>query len=370
LNRRQFLASAAFLRAIPGLQAPARRLLGTIPFIRAGSAPLDRRLGAGLDARLFTDLSTLAAERLITTSDRFFIRTAVPSAVPTAGAWTLSVGGLVREPLTLSLDTLAGMSRPAGRLLVECAGNSDAAGFGLMGAAEWEGVPLKAVLDRIRPTAEPHRILISGVDDETTESRTSVPGASWIFSRDDVRDAVLALRMNGAPLPLDHGAPVRLVVPNWYGCACIKWVDRIDLVPDDAPATSQMWEYAARTHQVGPPRLARDYTPAVIDTAATPVRVERWSIDGRIAYRVVGVIWGGAKATNALAIRFRANEPWVPVDDCPMPGSTLTWSLWSHMWQPAAPGRYQIVLRVTDPSIRTRRLDLFFYVREVEVPSA
>jgi hypothetical protein len=50
-----------------------------------------------------------------------------------------------------------------------------------------------------------------------------------------------------------------------------------------------------------------------------------------------------------------------------MPASTLTWSLWSHVWRPAAPGRYQIVLRVDDPKIRTRRLDIFFYVREIQI---
>ena len=55
------------------------------------------------------------------------------------------------------------------------------------------------------------------------------------------------------------------------------------------------------------------------------------------------------------------------VDDCPLPASTLTWSLWSHTWHPTVPGRYQIVLRVDDPTIRTRRLDLFFYVREVMI---
>jgi sulfane dehydrogenase subunit SoxC len=372
LDRRQFLASASFLPALARLQSlpAAGRLIGTIPFIHSGNAPLDRRLGSGLDARLFTDLSTLTADRLVTAADRFFMRTAAPSALPPASSWSLSVGGLVREPLTLSLDALAGMSQPVGRLLLECAGNGETAGFGLMGAADWEGAPLLAVLERVQPSASSHRILVSGVDDETTESRTSLPGASWIFSRDDLQHAVLALRMNGAALPLDHGAPIRLVVPNWYGCACIKWVDRVDLVPDDAPATSQMWEYAARTHQIGPPRLARDYTPAIVDTAAVPVRIEQWTTDGKTAYRVVGVLWGGARPTNALAIRFRATEPWVPVDDCPMPASALTWSMWSHTWRPEAPGRYQIVLRVTDPSIRTRRLDLFFYVREVEIPGA
>ena len=107
--------------------------------------------------------------------------------------------------------------------------------------------------------------------------------------------------------------------------------------------------------------------PAVIDTAAMPVRVEKWLVGGRLAYRVTGIIWGGSKPTNALSIRFKANQPWVPVDDCPLPASTLTWSLWSHTWRPDAPGRYQIVLRVDDPTIRTRRLDIFFYVREIVI---
>ena len=55
-----------------------------------------------------------------------------------------------------------------------------------------------------------------------------------------------------------------------------------------------------------------------------------------------------SKATNALAIRFRPNQPFVSVDDCPLPLSTTTWSLWSHLWRPTEPGRYQIVLRVND----------------------
>ena len=140
-----------------------------------------------------------------------------------------------------------------------------------------------------------------------------------------------------------------------------------------------MQEFAASTHQPstrgdralaqaqGHRRCARDFIPAVIDTAAMPVRVEKWIVDGHVAYRITGIIWGGATPTNALSIRFKSNLPWTPVDDCPLPASTLTWSLWSHTWRPDAPGRYQIVLRVDDPSIRTRRLDLFFYVREIQI---
>jgi DMSO/TMAO reductase YedYZ molybdopterin-dependent catalytic subunit len=402
ISRRDFLSATLIGPAAFAFQRDAR-LIGTVPLGNPGGAPappFGRLLGSGLDARLFTDLSLLGesaghppsflgdpqsamripqSEPLVTPNDRFFVRTAVPSTLTPTAPWTIRVGGLVHAPVDFALPALEPLAGPGGRYLIECSGNVDQTNYGLMSAADWEGVPLGAVLDRVRPAARSYRVLVSGVDEEAARPMTSVPGASWIFSRHDLDRALLAVRMNGAPLPRDHGFPLRLVVPGWYGCACIKWVDRIDLVADQAPATAQMREFAARTHQrfdplaiersltEGPPVLARDFTPAVIDTAAMPVRVEKWRIGGRLAYRIIGIVWGGSTATNALAIRFRSGQPWVPVDDCPMPASTFTWSLWSHLWRPETPGRYQIVLRVTDPAIRTRRLEIFFYVREIEI---
>jgi hypothetical protein len=214
-------------------------------------------------------------------------------------------------------------------------------------------------------------VLVSGIDDSNGSSQTSVRGASWIFPRADLErsKAFIAVRMNGDPLPPNHGAPMRLVVPGWYGCSCIKWVNHLEVVGDAAAATSQMLEYASRTHQRGQPRLARDYLPAFIDTAAMPVRVERWIRKDRTAYRVVGIIWGGPRPATGLLIRFKHTENWTAVDDYVRPASETTWSLWSHWWTPETPGRYEIVLKVDDPSIRTRRLDIFFYVRSVEITS-
>jgi DMSO/TMAO reductase YedYZ molybdopterin-dependent catalytic subunit len=357
--------------------------------------PFGRLLGSGLDARLFTDLSLLGGPAgdppsppadgrqssirnppsLVTPTERFFVRTARPALLPPEDAWRVAIGGFVQAPRELRLRDLDPLVVPGGRYLIECSGNIDQTNYGLMSVADWDGAPIAALLDRVRPSISRYRVLVSGID-PAAPSRTSIAGASWIFSRDHLERAVLAVRMNGAPLMPDHGAPVRLVVPGWYGCVSIKGVDRIELVAEEAAATTQMREFAARTHQPadklrsGAPVLARDFTAAVIDTAAMPIRVEKWLIDGRAAYRVIGIIWGGAKPTNALAIRFRSGQPWVPVDDCPMPASTLTWSLWSHTWRPDSPGRYQIVLRVTDPTIRTRRLDLFFYVREIVIDEA
>src|SRR4026207_1630233 len=96
-------------------------------------------------------------------------------------------------------------------------------------------------------------------------------------------------RMTGEPLPADHGKPVRLVVPGWYGCTWIKWVNEIRLVGPDEQATTQMVEFAQRTHQAEPHKLARDYPPADIQPAATPVRVEKRKTPSGIDYRIVGI---------------------------------------------------------------------------------
>jgi DMSO/TMAO reductase YedYZ molybdopterin-dependent catalytic subunit len=313
----------------------------------------------------------------VTPTEKFFVRTAAPASLPTpidAGGWAIDVGGLVESPSRITLASLEASGGRSGTLLMECSGNTDPANYGMLSSCDWEGVPIAALLDRLKPSARVWRVVVSGLDDEADAARTSVPGASWSFSRDDLSRALLVTRMNGAPLPREHGSPVRLIVPGWYGCTCIKWVNRIELVAEDAAATSQMREFAARTHQpfASQPgldaHLARDFVPAIIDTAAMPVRVEKWAgRDGRVVYRIAGIVWGGTKPTNSLSIRFRSNLPWIRVDNCPLPASTDTWSPWTHTWRPESPGRYTIVLRVDDPTIRTRRLDLFFYARDIQI---
>ena len=91
----------------------------------------------------------------------------------------------------------------------------------------------------------------------------------------------------------------------------------------------------------------RDDEPATIDTSAVPMR---GTVDCGRPRRVPSRrdYVGGAKPTSALSIRFRVGQPWIRVDDCPMPPSPLTWSAWTHTWRPTEPGRYQIVLRVDD----------------------
>ena len=383
-SRREFLwVAAAACGAVPA-GVPAQhavvggRFAGNLPLRRPQGSfqgappplPLDTRLGSGPTARLLTDLSTLDERSLITPNERFFIRTGCARPIPTSPPVRLRVGGLVERQQTFDWSDLADLNRPTGTHLMECSGNADAANFGLMSAAEWSGIPMSLLLDMVRPRRGGTRVLVVGHDGPGEPSDRPQDGVSWIFSREELEraNAFLALRMNGVPLSCDHGAPLRLVVPGWYGCTCVKWVSRIDVIDDGAEATPHMRAFAGRTHQQGTPRLARDYVPALIDHAATPVRVERWFVDGRLVCRVAGVMWGGTRPTNALWIQFGSQAPFTPVDECPLPATTATWTLWSHVWHPTGPGRYPIALEINDRSLRTRRLDRRFYVREVQLP--
>ena len=98
------------------------------------------------------------------------------------------------------------------------------------------------------------------------------------------------------------------LVPGWYGCVSIKWVDEIKVVDDSTEATSQMQEYASRTHQQGVPKLARDFALATVDPAAVPIRVEKWLVNNQIKYRVVGILWGGSQPVHNLEIKFQSRR--------------------------------------------------------------
>jgi len=384
-SRRSLLKSSAIAAGL--LLAPAERIvwgksqsgekkdpflggkkLGVIDFSEELPIEMGASQGSELDGRLYTDLSVLTPEAPTTPTQSFYLRTRASNLLDDGRAWTVRLGGMVRQPADVSLERLKRMEKALGVHLMECAGNTRAFHFGMMSAADWTGVPVSDVLDLIQTAPGVTRVLVSGFDRYQAESATSIPGASWIFTVDDLISsrAFLATKMNGEPLTRDHGAPVRLVVPGWYGCTCIKWINEITLVGDDAGATSQMQEYSSRTDQTGTPQHAKDYRPAVIGYAATPIRIERWLVDGRIKFRVVGLLWGGSVAVKILEIRFNPEEDFVPVDRL-MPASGDSWSFWTHAWTPKVAGNYLIRLRVKDPAVPSKRLDSGYYLRSVEI---
>jgi len=384
-NRRNFLrisllGSGALLVGFDKVSGSARNLndgsdpfqggkqLGTVDFAGESRSPLDTLLGADLDGRLLSDLSKLTPENSIPPTERFYVRTLASRLLAGERGWQIRMGGLVEKPGPLAIEDLKRNAKPAGLHLMECSGNARATRFGMLSVADWGGVPISAVLQGCKPKLRATRVMVSGFDSYSGSSATSVPGADWVFTLEQLKasKAFLATEMNGQPLSKDHGAPVRMVVPGWYGCTCIKWVNAITFVDENAPSTSQMQEFAARTHQQGVPKLAKDYRPATIDQAAMPIRVEKWLVEGRIRYRVVGILWGGSRLVKELGIRFNPEEDYVRVDYFSQTAND-PWSFWSHAWTPKAAGTYLVRLRVTDPAVETKRLDSGYYVRSVEV---
>ncbi len=388
MTRRRFLQASAGAAVTAGLASPSSSAAQSpivVPFVDEGNFPLGRTVGAGLGRRRALDLSGLSPDSLLVPQDRFFIRTGCPDPLPSPAGWKIHVHGLVETPREIPIEELRREAADEGARLLECAGNSRFLHFGLMSVARWGGVRLERVLERVRLRPRATRVLVSGFDEHRVQDAGSVPGASWVFGLDDVRDAgaFLATEMNGAPLAPDHGYPVRLVVPGWYACTAIKWVNEIVLVDDEAQATAHMREYAGRTHQDpdGPrdrqlmegglrpegPLLAKDFKPATIDPAALPVRVEELrGADGKIRYRIVGILWGGRSPVRSLHIRIRPGVGEATVDEIAS-RSSGPWTLWSHAFEAPRPGRYRIELAVGDAGVRTRRLDQGFYEREIEI---
>ncbi len=356
-----------------------------VPFLERARPEPGTPVGDGLDGRLTHDPSRFAqGERLVANRD-FYIRTKAPPAVlarrDALDEWTIriereeDVSGHFRDfggqSFPISIDLVRERAQPMGSHLLECSGNHRGQGFGLLSIAEWSGMLLEDFLFETLVHYDPGtRILIRGNDDHSGESRSSVPGASWNFSFRQLRDAgaFFATEMNGESLPLDHGAPIRLVVPGWYGCCCIKWVEAVEVALPDAPATAQMREFATRTHQDGVPELARDFIPATIDFAAMPVLVRGPDADG--LFQVTGIAWGDPTGVSRLEIRYRLGDDdtpseWLPVPFVPQQKSSL--ALWQHSCRPPGPGEYEITLRVGDSGVRTRRLDAGDYARTVRL---
>jgi len=344
---------------------PGATLVGLLPFLDDTGAALEVDHGAELDARFTTDLSTLTGDSPVIPTERFYVRTGPSPLLDLADDWVIRVRGLATA-VDLRLVDLLDLVEDQGAVLLECSGNSSTAQFGLMSAATFAGIPLPRLLERLSIDPAATRLRIGGFDEYPLLSGTSTAGCAWVYTFDQLADAFFAVEMNGEPLTVEHGFPVRLVLPGWYGCCCTKWVDELVFVDEDEPATSQMIEFAVRTEQEQVWTLAREYTPATIDQVAVPVRVEQWrTADGGTVYRVVGLMWGGDVPTDTLQISF--GGAFEPVQSCPRPADNRTWTLWSHTWAPRRPGDYDIVLRIDDPTIRTRRLDRGWYLRSVRV---
>ncbi len=234
---------------------------------------------------------------------RFYVRNhfQIPNLAP--ANFRLTVGGLVERPLSLSLRDLHNMRSQTLIVTLECAGNGrtlfhppiegEKWDLGAVSTAEWTGVPLVEVLDRAGVRTGAREVLFRGADGGTLDGHSGPIRFERSLHLDHARDAdlLLAYAMNGEPLPIQHGYPVRLVVPSWYAVASVKWLTEIELI--DRPfighyQADKYWYEWERDGQVVREPVTLQRVRALITEPAP----HQEAPCGELAIR--GVAWSGA----------------------------------------------------------------------------
>ncbi|HVL98586.1 MAG TPA: sulfite oxidase [Egibacteraceae bacterium] len=324
-GRRDFLRLAAGLALGAGAAAAGGRILTQRSAAAVARARV--RLPAA-SARLppppaAASLPVDGISPLVTPIERFYrIDTALSVPRVDPAQWDLSVTGMVERPLRLSYDELLAMPHAEADVTLVCVSNE--VGGDLVGNARWTGVPLRAVLERAGVQPGATQVVGRSVDGWTAGFPTEVAF--------DGRDALIAVGMNGEPLPIRHGFPARLVVPGLYGyVSATKWLSAIELTTWGA--FDGYWVPRGWAKE-GPIK-----TQSRIDVPRRASTVPA----GRVA--VAGVAWGGIRGIDRVEVsvdggswqRARLAEPL----------GAATWRQWVWDWD-AERGRHELAVRATD----------------------
>jgi DMSO/TMAO reductase YedYZ molybdopterin-dependent catalytic subunit len=272
-----------------------------------------------------------------------------------AAGWRLEIGGLVERPVALSLDSLEKMPAKTLRVTMECAGN----GRGQMSprypsmpwleegvsTAEWTGVPLAALLAeaRLRPGAK--EIVFSGADRGTDRGIEHAFERSLPVAEASAEDMLVAWAMNGQPLLPQHGAPLRLVVPRWYGMASVKWLARIEAIDRVFDGVQQALSYHFRSAPGGPGTPCR--LMRVNSLMAPPGNPDFYTRERRMKpgrMEIRGRAWSGEGAIRR--VEFAVDGAWRDAELDPEQGA-YAWRGWRAEWD-AAPGEHELACRATD----------------------
>jgi DMSO/TMAO reductase YedYZ molybdopterin-dependent catalytic subunit len=237
-----------------------------------------------------------------------------------AGGWSLKIDGEVGSPLKLSYQELLARQQTDLYVTFECVSNE--VGGGLISNAKWSGIQLSALLSEAG-AAQDAGYCVFACEDGYTEG---IPVAKALDSR-----TILALSMNGQPLPKSHGFPVRVVVPGLYGMFSAKWVNRITLVKG---------EYEGFWQQKGWTNSGEINTTAII-------RVPKDSSVSGPTVSIGGVAFAGVRGVSRVEVSTDGGTSWNAAVLKP-PLSTTSWILWEYAWNPSRTGRYRVVARAYD----------------------
>ncbi|MDA0351332.1 MAG: molybdopterin-dependent oxidoreductase [Chloroflexi bacterium] len=267
---------------------------------------------------------------LITPNDQFYrIDTALVVPRVDTKDWKLSVTGMVDHPFELTFDELLELATLEEAVTLACVSNE--VGDDLVGNAIWRGVPLASLLERAGVQAGATQIVGRSVDNFTTGFPTEIAL--------DGRPAMVAIGMNGEPLPAAHGFPARLVVPGLYGyVSATKWLKEIEL--------NTLEGYDAYWIPRGWAKLAPIKTQSRIDTPRSGKSVAAGPLP------IAGVAWGGTRSVQRVEVRITSRGADTPSAEWLQAelGEALsqsTWRQWVLLWD-AHPGEYDVEVRATD----------------------
>lgn len=266
--------------------------------------------------------------------------------------WKLNVDGWVKQSLTLTFDDIRRMPKVEIANTLECSGNSrsllkeKASGnpwtIGGVGNAVWGGIWLRTVLDRAGLEPEARQVSFEGLDAPLGSS-----GIEFIRSiplEKAMGSTLLAYEMNGKPLPLKHGFPLRALALGWTGANCVKWLTRITLL--DQPYRGFFMDNVYRIFQKGEAPTSGE---VVRDIAVKAIIVEPLDDEslrtGEIPIR--GAAYAGEAGIQEVEVSMDDGRKWNPAR-LTGPQEPYAWKHWEYLWEARKPGMYRILARATD----------------------
>ncbi len=275
-----------------------------------------------------------------------------------AKTWSLEVGGLVSKPLTLSLDDIEARPKKTLAVTMECAGNGRAKlnprpvsqpwQFEAIGTAEWAGTPLKGILDEAGLSRKAIEILFTGLDQGVQGEELQYYQRSLTIDEATYPDVLLAYEMNGRPLEPQHGFPLRLLVPGWYGMTSVKWLESIQAIDShfDGYQMDRAYRYAQSADDPGEPvsyiRVRSLMLPPGVPDFLTRARLLN---AGRV--RLEGRAWAGRKAIARVEVSTDGGATWADAKLGPSESGQYAWRGWTFDWD-AKPGKHTLMSRATD----------------------
>ena len=276
----------------------------------------------------------------------------------------LVVDGLVETPLSLDLDAIRSRPQVSAVVTLECAGNGRAQLLPrpvsqpwlseAVGTARWRGTPLSTLLQEAGIAEEAVDVVFTGADHGIERGveqdyRRALPVAEAM--RDDV---LLAYQMNEAPLPPQHGAPLRLVVPGWYGMAHVKWLRRISVIAEPFDGFQmRAYRLGDTPDEPGIP-LTRSEPRALLVPPGFPDFMSRRRVVRSGPVRIEGRAWSGWAPVSKVEVSIDGGDTWESADLEP-PQAPHVWAHWTWIWQSEL-GSYVLSCRATDASGRTQPL--------------